>query len=213
MRASTDAFSPAGSSAEAGLAATSARTSPSRASDRRPIALSFAHASANPPRCPAPAPARRRRPPGGGGRPARDSPRPTRCPSDGRTRAPAVPRARGRASRTARGASPHPRRAPPARPTRAPARAGTAVRPRRRTRRRASQRAQARASTRGGKTDRGGALDEPALLAAVRPQRDHRAEEEHETGEPDEVDEGLHEDTEVDAAVGVDLLGDDEEIL
>ena len=46
MRASTAAFSPAGSSAAAGPTATSAATSPTRARDRRPIALvSLTHRS------------------------------------------------------------------------------------------------------------------------------------------------------------------------
>ena len=53
-------------------------------------------------------------------------------------------------------------------------------------------------STRRGQADRGSARDEPPLLARVRPERDQRAEQEDEPGEPDQVHERLDEDLEVD---------------
>src|SRR5207247_4955430 len=57
------------------------------------------------------------------------------------------------------------------------------------------------------------ALDEPPLLARVRPERDQRPEEKDDAGEPDQVDERLDEHLEVDGAVRVDLVGDPERIL
>ena len=51
------------------------------------------------------------------------------------------------------------------------------------------------------------------LLTRVRPERDQRAQHEHDPREPDEVDERLDEHAEDDGAVVAHLLGDDEEIL
>ena len=54
---------------------------------------------------------------------------------------------------------------------------------------------------------------EAPLLARVRPDRHDRAEEEDEPGEPDQVDERVDDRLEVDRAVRVHLLGDQEQIL
>ena len=54
---------------------------------------------------------------------------------------------------------------------------------------------------------------EASLLARVRPQRDDRAEQEDEPGEPDQVHERVDERLEVDRAVRVHLLGDQEQVL
>src|SRR5436190_304150 len=84
----------------------------------------------------------------------------------------------------------------------------------RRSRRRAAPRTRAPQRSTGGRyPDVVRAGNEPALLAGVRPERDHRAEDEHEPGEPDQVHERLHEDAEVHGSVRIDLIGDDEEVL
>src|SRR5262245_4940494 len=63
-----------------------------------------------------------------------------------------------------------------------------------------------------------GPLRKPPLLAGVRPEGDHRADQENESREPDQVDERLHEHLQVDRAHGVpfaelELVADHEEVL
>src|SRR6266550_8704812 len=62
-----------------------------------------------------------------------------------------------------------------------------------------------------------GARRQPPLLARVRPERDHGAEQEDEAGEPDQIDERLHEYLQVDGADGLllelELVADHEQIL
>src|SRR5919198_4056918 len=98
--------------------------------------------------------------------------------------------------------------------TPAPAHAGTGAQRERRRRRRELPRARAPPPSRAHQ-DAGlaVALGEAPLLARVWPQRDCGAEQEHDAGEPDQVDERLHEHLEVDRAARVDLVGDHEEIL
>ena len=147
----------------------------------------------------------------------RDSPRPTPCPCGGRARAPSARRAHGLA----------PRRAPaapfPARPAHRacrqrrprPARGGTAAPHRRRRPRRGARRAAAPTSMRSCLRRDGAlvALGEAAALSRIRPESDHGPGEEHEPRHPDQVDERLHEHLEVDASVGVHLVGDDVDVL
>ena len=109
-------------------------------------------------------------------------------------------RAPGRAPRAARGGAARPRRARRGRPTRARAPGGTGSATAT-TQPTASSAASTSAKRQrvAGSADLARALDEPPLLARVRPERDQRAEQEDEPRDPDEVDERLHEDAEVHA--------------
>ena len=82
------------------------------------------------------------------------------------------------------------------------------------THRTASRAARAKARS----TSRGDAhlprsLDEPPLLARIRPHCDERAKEKDEACDPDQVHQGLDEHAEVHGAIRVDLLRDDEQIF
>src|SRR5262245_23509322 len=57
------------------------------------------------------------------------------------------------------------------------------------------------------------APSEAPLLPLVRPHRDQRAQQEHQAGEPDQVDERVDERLDHDRAVAVELLADQEQVL
>src|SRR5438105_829036 len=121
---------------------------------------------------------------------------------------------RGRAPPRGRSCAPRARRARRTGRPRAPGREGTATRQRAPLRRRRGPRWRARWSH----PDEGAfgavARGEAPLLARVGPERDQGAEQEDSTGEPDQVDERLHEHLEVHgAALRVDLVRDHVDVL
>src|SRR5215207_8336959 len=116
------------------------------------------------------------------------------------------------AAEAGRPASGSPRR-PASEAQEAPSPAGTGPQRRRPRLPPAARRAGAQGSRAGECLAAAVANRQPALLSGIRPEGDRGAAEKDEAGDPNQVDQRLYERPEEERAVGVDLVGDEEEVL